>query len=121
LPVFATRSLKLYLMGSAFLQCAAFVLTLVWLYLTRTIDLRGIANSLIPPAFSVTTSFLGLELVRGVLTIRLEAPGGAAAYAVSFCILYAFQLRMISAQQCREVVRFLPGSSYLQRWLVLGV
>jgi polysaccharide transporter, PST family len=120
LLVLAPRSLKLYLAGSAVLQTSAFVLAAVWLYCFRAIDLRGLANSLIPPALSVTTTFVGLELLRGLLAIPLNTLGEAVVYGAVFCVLYALQLRVLCAQQCREVVRYLPGRSYLQRWLVLG-
>jgi hypothetical protein len=63
---------------------------------------------------------VGLELLRGLLAIPLNTIGEAVVYGAVFCVLYALQLRVLCAQQCREVVRYLPGRSYLQRWLVLG-
>jgi hypothetical protein len=37
-----------------------------------------------------------------------------------FSVIYVLLIRLTSRQQCREIVSFLPGRSYLERWLVLG-
>jgi O-antigen/teichoic acid export membrane protein len=120
LLLLAQRSLTLYLMGVAFVQTAAFLLVLVWLYRMRTIDLRGIANGLILPAICAATAFLGLELARNLVSFSRETVGGAILYGTAYCAIYALLLRVTSGQQCREVVGLLPGRIYLQRWLLLG-
>lgn len=120
LLVLAPRSLQLYLVGATLVQACALVLMLVWLYRTRSIDLRGITTSLIVPAICAGVSFLGLDLVRSFLNLSRETMGGAILYGTLFGILYMVLLRLTTEQQCREVVSLLPGSRYLQRWLVLG-
>ena len=120
LVVLAPRGLVLYLIGTAAVQAAAFLLMLVWLYRMRTIDFHGIVSSLILPALSTAASFLGLELVWSFLNLSRASVGGAVLYGAVFCVLYVFLLRLISRKQCREFVSFLPGRAYLERWLVLG-
>lgn len=116
----APRSLTLYLIGTASVQGAAFLLMMAWLYRMRAIDLAGITRSLLPPAVCVGVSYLVLELARTSLGLSREAVGGAMLYGMAFCLLYVFLLRLTSGKQCREVVSFLPGRSYLERWLLLG-
>jgi O-antigen/teichoic acid export membrane protein len=113
----APHSLQWYLMGTAVMQAAAFGLTLMWLYRLRTIDFPGIANSLLLPAANVGISFLALEFVRPYLDTSTLA--GTLCYGTLFAIIYLVLLRLTSRRQCREVVRFLPGHSYLERWLAL--
>jgi O-antigen/teichoic acid export membrane protein len=121
LLVLAPRGLKLYLMGSAMVQAAAFLLMLVWLYRERTIDLRGVANALVLPAICVAVTLLALETLRNYLVpFSRESAAGAVLYAAAFSLIYILLLRLTSRQQCREVVSYLPGRSYLERWLVLG-
>jgi O-antigen/teichoic acid export membrane protein len=120
LMVLAPRSLKLYLMGTVVAQGGAFLLIMAWLYRSRSIDLSGIANSVILPAISVTATFLGMESLRALLGFSTESVGGAILYGAAFSAIYLLLIRLTSRQQCREIVSFLPGRSYLERWLVLG-
>ena len=121
LVVLAPRSLNLYLIGIAAVQTAAFLLILVWLCRLRTLDLPGIARSLILPGVSAAASFAGLELLRNLLgSFSRETVGGAILYGLVFSMIYVLLLRLTARQQCREVVSLLPGRSRLERWLVLG-
>ena len=85
----------------------------------RTIDLQGIAKSLILPAMNVGISLLAVEFVRPYLDISKETVLGGLSYGALFFLIYLLLLRLTSKRQCREVVHYIPGSSYLQRWLVL--
>jgi O-antigen/teichoic acid export membrane protein len=120
LLLLAPRSLQSYLVGTTFVQAFALILMLVWLYHKQSIDLQGIASSLILPAVNAAVSFLGLEAIRTWLGLSRGTVGGAVLYGAAFCLIYVLLLRLTSRQQCREFVDFLPGRSYLQRWLVLG-
>ncbi len=120
LLVLAPRSLKLYLAGIAAVQTFSFFLILLRLYRKRAIDLRGIGSSLALPAFSASVSFLAVEFARAYLAIPRQTVGGALVCGILFCLIYVLLLRLTSGRQCREVVRFLPGRAYLERWLVLG-
>jgi hypothetical protein len=92
---------------------------LVWLCRLRTIDLNGIASSLIPPAVSVGMGFLSLEFLGPYLRFSPETLRGAVLYGTLFGLIYVLVLRLTSRRMCSEVVRLLPGRAYLQRWLVL--
>jgi len=92
----------------------------VWLYRMRAVDLRSVASSMLLPAASVAASFLGMEALRSLLGLSRETLGGGILYGAIFCLVYVVLLRLTSRQQCREVVRFLPGGTHLQRWLLLG-
>jgi len=119
LVILAPQSLKWYLAGTAAAQTAAFLLSVVWLYRLGGIELQGIVSSLIAPATSVAVSYLAVEFAHPYLAISKENLLGQIAYGALFCLIYLLLLRLSSGRQCREIVRFLPGSSHLQRWLVL--
>jgi hypothetical protein len=91
----------------------------LWLYRLGGIELQGLVSSLVAPITSVAVSYLMVEFIRPYLQISKETLPGQIAYGSLFCLIYLLLLRLTSRRQCREMVRFLPGSSYLQRWLVL--
>ena len=119
LLLLAPRGLKLYLAGTAAVYSGAFLLMLVRMYQKQLVDIRGIGDSLVLPAACVAAGFLVLQLVRARLNISTTTVGGAIFCGALFGPVYLLLLRLTSGRQCREVVSFLPGRAYLQRWLLL--
>jgi O-antigen/teichoic acid export membrane protein len=117
LLLLAPKSIHYYLIGIASFQTVAFVIMLVWLCQTRSIDLQGITASIILPAVDTGVMYLAMEFVRPYLGI--SSITGAMSYGLLFSLGYLLLLRLTLARQCREFVRFLPGHTRLMRWLAL--
>ena len=99
--------LRVFIAAGVAMHAISLVMVLGFLIRARAIDLGGIALA-IGPALVATTPAIVLALVT---------PGGALAQAAVFGATYVVGLRVLFAAPFAELVRYLPLSHQLNRWL----
>lgn len=99
--------LRAFLAGGIATHAISLIVVFMFLVRARALDAGGIALAL-GPAMIATAPALALAFVT---------PGGALAQAGAFAATYVAALRVLFAGPFAELVRYLPLSHHLNRWL----
>ncbi len=81
------------------------------------IDRRGVRAALVPPAQAAAVA----AVPAGLFLAWLPGPAGAVMATIAFAALYALTLRLASLALLDELLRMLPGASWLRRAAFISV
>ena len=99
--------LRSYLAGGALMHVISLAMVLAFLVRARAVDAAAVFMAIGPALVSASPA----------VALALVTPGGAIAQAAVFGVVYLIALRVLFAAPFAELVRYLPLSHQLNRWL----
>lgn len=114
-----SKGLQTYLMAIAVVQTGVLALMLVWLVREKCLKPDGVLAALLPAATASVTALLAAETLVRLTHLKPHSFSAVVSYAITFSLTYLAMLRLAFTAPLRELIPYIPKSSWARRRLFL--